>query len=937
MRKLFIILTFFVFGQSLLQAQNKKVVSPVIYDDWKGVSAPIISAQGNFVSFEINPQVGDGNLIINNLGGSNEQTFPRGTKAVFPESEEYVVFHVQAEYKKVRDLKLKKKKKEDLPKDSLFILNLKTGELEAFPELISAEVSEEESNWMAFLVKPEEPKKDTTEKAEKKEEKKPQTKKNAPKEDPKTNTLIVLNPSSGHKHEFKNVVDFSLSRNGHLIGFSTFERDSLPLSKLFVFDTKKESSTEVFELEGLLKKLTVDNGGANLAFLSTVDTAKRKLYSLQNYSLKQKNVKLITDTIGTQFSNNWIVSENGRIYFSRDDEKLYFGISEKPDFEIKDTLLPEEKVNLDLWHWEDQYLQPQQLSQLKREKNKNYLSVYHLKADKLVQLASEEMEDVRTLLKGNADIALGTDSRAYRKKTSWESPGYRDVYALDVNTGNKTLLISEIQSSFGLSPNGKYVYWYANEDSSWYAKPTIGGNTVCLSKGINLPLYDESHDLPQDPRDYGIAGWTANDKDIIFYDKFDLWLADPSGKEKIINLSNGFGRKNNTELRYLKLDNEEEWINTKNPIMLSAQNKTTRQAGFYSLNFKTKSVAELTLGDYRYYPPAKAKNANRVIWRRGNISEYYNLWSSTLSFENETKLSDANPQQSEYVWANVELVKWNNMDGKEVEGLLYKPDNFDPNKKYPMIVYFYDVHSDNLFNHYSPGPSRSVINPIHYVSNGYLVFMPDIHYKDGYPGMSAFNHVVSGTMAMITKGFVDKANIGIQGQSWGGYQTLYIVTQTDIFKAANSGAPVSNMTSAYGGIRWESGMSRMFQYEETQSRIGGTLWEKPLQYIENSPVFYAPKINTPIMFRHDDADGAVPWYQGIEIFVALRRLNKPAWLLNYNDAGHNLTVKRSNQMDFTIRMKQFFDHYLKGAPAPEWMIDGIPAKDKGKNLGLEIK
>ncbi len=931
MQKLFIIFTFFVFGQSLLQAQNKKIVSPAIYDDWKAVSAPIISAQGNFVSFEVNPQVGDGNLIIKYLDDSNEKLFSRGYKAVFPETEEFIIFQVKAEYKKVRDLKLKKKKKKDLPKDSLFILNLKTGALESYPELISAKVSIEESNWMAFLVKPEEPKKDTS----KKEAKKP--KKNKPKDDPKTNTLIVLNPSSGYKHEFKNVVEFSLSRNGHLIGYSTFERDSLPLSKLFVFNTKKEISSEVFELEGILKKLTADNSGTNLAFLSTIDTAKRKLYSLQNYSLKQGIIKQIADTTGAQFSNNWIVNVSGRIYFSRDDEKLYFGISEKPDFEIKDTLLPEEKVNIDLWHWEDQYLQPQQLAQLKREKNKSYLSVYHLKTDKLVQLASEEMEDVRTLLKGNADIALGTDNRAYRKKTSWEMPGYRDVYALDVKTGNKTLIIKETQSRFGLSPNGKYVYWYANADSNWYAKPTKGGNVVFLSKGIDLPLYNESHDLPQDPRDYGIAGWTANDKNIIFYDKFDLWLADPSGKEKAINLTNGFGRKNNTELRYLKLDNEEEWINTKDPILLKAQNKTTKQAGFYSLNFKTKKVSELTLGDFRYYPPTKAKNANRIIWRRGNVKEYYNLWSSSLAFENINKLSDANPQQNEYVWADVELVKWNNMDGKEVEGLLYKPDNFDPNKKYPMIVYFYDLHSDNLFNHYRPGPSRSVINPIHYVSNGYLVFMPDIHYKDGYPGMSAYNHVVSGTLAMIAKGFVDKANIGIQGQSWGGYQALYIVTQTDIFKAANSGAPVSNMTSAYGGIRWQSGMSRMFQYEESQSRIGGTLWEKPMQYIENSPVFYVPKINTPIMFRHDDKDGAVPWYQGIEIFVAMRRLNKPAWLLNYNDAGHNLTVKRSNQMDFTIRMKQFFDHYLKDAPAPEWMVDGIPAKDKGKNLGLDLK
>ena len=935
MRKMILIFAFLAIGQSFLIAQNKKVVSPEIYDDWKGLKAAVISTNGNYVSFEINPQVGDGNLIVKDFDGSNEKSFPRGYKAVFSDTEDYLTFQVKAEYKKVRDLKLKKKKKDDLPKDSLFILNLKTGELDSYADLISVEVAKEESNWMAFLLKPEEPKKDTAKKKE--EKKKPKAKKKAPKSDPKTNTLWVMNPASGAKQEFKNVVDFSISRNGKLIGFNTFERDSLASSKLFVFNTKKELASEVFALEGLIKKPSADNNGNNLAFISTVDTAKRKLYSLHIYSLKQQTVKTIVDTTSTQFTNGWIASEKGRIYFSRNDEKLYFGVAAKPEKEIKDTLLPEEKVEIDLWHWNDPYLQPQQLVRLKREQDRTFLSVFHLKTGKIVQLATEEMETVRPLLKGNSKIALGTDNRAYRKRSSWESPGYRDVYAVDVQSGKKSLLLKEIQSRFGLSPNGNYVYWYANEDSSWYAKPVLGGNTVLLSKGMDLPLYDESHDYPQDPNAYGIAGWTADDKNIIFYDKYDLWLADPTGKENIRNLSNGFGRENNTELRYLKLDKEAEWINSKAPIMLRAQNKTTKQAGFYSLNFKTGNIEELTLGNYRYFSPLKARKANRIIWQRGNLNEYYNLWSSTLSFENETKLSEANPQQKDYLWGSVEVVKWNNTDGAEVEGLLYKPENFDPNKKYPMIVYFYRLHSDNLFNHYYPSPSRSVINPLHYISNGYLVFMPNIHYKEGHPGMSAYNHVVSGTISMISKGFVDKENIGIQGQSWGGYQTLYIVTQTNLFKAANSGAPVSNMTSAYGGIRWQSGMNRAFQYEETQSRIGGTLWEKPLEYIENSPVFYAPNIHTPIMFRHDDNDGAVPWYQGIEIFVAMRRLNKPAWLLNYNGAGHNLTKKRSNQMDFTIRMKQFFDHYLKGAPAPEWMVDGIPAVDKGKNLGLELK
>jgi dipeptidyl aminopeptidase/acylaminoacyl peptidase len=221
------------------------------------------------------------------------------------------------------------------------------------------------------------------------------------------------------------------------------------------------------------------------------------------------------------------------------------------------------------------------------------------------------------------------------------------------------------------------------------------------------------------------------------------------------------------------------------------------------------------------------------------------------------------------------------------------------------------------------------------VSRGYLVFNPDIPYRIGYPGESAMTSVVPGVLSLIAKGFVDQNHIGVQGHSWGGYQIAYLVTKTNIFKAAEAGAPVANMISAYGGIRWSTGMSRMFQYEKTQSRIGGTLWEQPLHFIENSPIFWADKVQTPLLMMHNDQDGAVPWYQGIEYFTALRRLGKPAWMINYNGEDHGL-LKLANRKDWTIRMQQFFDHYLKGDPPPVWLEQGVPAVMKGKTLGLEL-
>jgi len=250
-------------------------------------------------------------------------------------------------------------------------------------------------------------------------------------------------------------------------------------------------------------------------------------------------------------------------------------------------------------------------------------------------------------------------------------------------------------------------------------------------------------------------------------------------------------------------------------------------------------------------------------------------------------------------------------------------------------VYFYERVSDRIHGHRAPAPTASTIHIPVYVSNGYVVFTPDIKYKEGFPGQSAFNCIVPGVKHVLAEGYVDPARVGIQGQSWGGYQVAYLVTRTNMFAAAMAGAPVSNMTSAYGGVRWGSGMSRMFQYERTQSRIGGTLWEKPLHYIENSPVFSADRIETPLLIMHNDADGAVPWYQGIEMYMAMRRLSKPSWMLVYNKEAHNLR-RRKNRMDLSIRMMQFFDHYLKNEAPPVWMTQGLPATLKGRTLRYEL-
>ena len=303
-------------------------------------------------------------------------------------------------------------------------------------------------------------------------------------------------------------------------------------------------------------------------------------------------------------------------------------------------------------------------------------------------------------------------------------------------------------------------------------------------------------------------------------------------------------------------------------------------------------------------------------------TQFPDLLLTDESFAKMQRVSDANPQGKELAFGTDEMVAFESLDGVPLQGILYKPEGFDAGKKYPMIVYLYEKLSQNINHFVDPRPMDS-INISYYVSHGYLVFTPDIVYTTGYPGQSALKCVMAGVNAVATKGFVDEKNIGIQGHSWGGYQIAYMVTQTTRFKAAEDGAPVVNMISAYDGIRWGPGRPRQFQYEQTQSRIGGTPWRYPLRFIENSPIFMVDKIETPLLIVHNDQDDAVPWYQGIEFFLALRRLGKEAYMYTYNGEPHHLR-RRANQKDYAIRMAQFFDYELKGAAKPAWMEKGVP-------------
>lgn len=927
------------------QPTTKKPLDHSVYDSWKRVSGESISNDGKWVVYTAELQEGDGNLIICNTESKRYDTIPRGVNAKISRSSDFVIFSIKPFYAEVKKLKIARKKEDDLPKDSLGILSLATMKLTKIPRVKSFKLPEKGSGWVAYQL--EKDLADTSKKGKKISEKKGDTGDPADdekeKKDEKGTTVILHNMLMNKDYYFAFGSDFAFSKNGKRFIVAVTGNDSTVKAGVLTLNTAKgladTSRTWIDTIaagKGKFKNVVCDEEGTQAAFVADRDTskAKQRYYSLYYWAENLKQAEPLADTLSPGLPKKWMISENGKLFFSKDGKRLFLGTAPVPMPEDT-TMNDEETAKLDVWNWQDPLLQPQQLKNLDNEKKRTYSAVVDLKKRKLVQLGTMEIPDVTVGREGDANVAVGSSDVPYRQLISWDAD-YHDIYLIDPQTGSAKRIATKTKGGPALSPAAEYISWYAAEDTSWEVYSLKKGKTVNVSASIPYPIWNELNDVPEDPPPYGLMGWTKDDNALLIYDRYDVWKLDPEGKKAPENLTKGAGRKNLLRFRYVRLDPDEKFLKPDAQILLDVFSYADKSSGFATIRLgENQVIKQLLMQPYDYSRPLKAENSDKLILTRSNFKECPDLFVTDLSMAMFDRISDLNPQQKKYLWGSAELVSWIAGDGKPIEGLLFKPENFSPEKKYPLIAYFYERNSDLLHRYIPPAPSASTVNISLYVSRGYVIFVPDIRYQVGYPGKGAYDCVIPGIMKLMGEGFIDSSKIAIQGQSWGGYQVAYLVAHSKMFAAAEAGAPVSNMTSAYGGIRWESGMSRMFQYEKSQSRIGATLWEKPLLYLENSALFSAPDITTPLMIMANDADGAVPWYQGIELFTALRRLGKPAWMLTYNGEAHNL-VQRKNRKDLSIRMLQFFDHFLMGQPAPAWMTKGIPAIEKGKTRGYEF-
>jgi dipeptidyl aminopeptidase/acylaminoacyl peptidase len=908
---------------------QKKTIDHTAYQKWKRFEFTGISIYGNYTFYTVKPLKGDGYVAwIQNTTGLRDSCL-KAFAPKFANDESFVAFRKSAGFDTLRKLDLAKVAKDKWVKDTLVIQlfekDTKKDTLFQFAKLDKFEVSKE-GGWIAFTSFPNE------NKAAVKKKKWWQRKAKVIVE-PKANgkILTVFHPTSGKKKIIKGVSSFLLDPIGKSIAYTTNfkrkEKDSLRLH-VYQFETEKTATTaEDFEA---CISLAFDAEGQQLIYLSSRDTNENKQYNLGYFSFAQNSFSVIEKT--TIDSNT--ISSNYSPNFSKDGKRIYFGVAKAPFQTPEDTLVETEKVKLDLWSHTDALVQTQQLVQLDANLKKTNLSVYDLFKKESVELETETLRTFELSNFGDSKFALGVDASKYEYSIHYIYPSKSDYYLINTETGISTPLKLGIYGNAWLSPMGNEFIYLDSTTMQLRSINTSSKIESCITCDTKVNWFEDLNGMPTMPDAIGIVGWFKTERQVLLHSENDIWVYDYNEK-RAKNITDDTDTENDIKFRFERWNTDSSYIAFNEGLVLAVNNKT-KEESVYDMHYHDDHMDLMKVwhGNEVFVNWRKAKKGNQVYYSTSSVSKYSDLYTCDAKFTNPTRLTNINAQQSNYNWATVEQVKWITPKGLKLDGLMYKPEDFDSTKKYPLLVYFYELYSDRIHDYYAPRPSASIINPIEYASAGYMVFIPDIRYDKevGHPGNAAYDCIVGGTDAML-KQFpcIDPNRLGLQGQSWGGYQTAQLITMTNKYAAAMAGAPVSNMTSAYGGIRWGSGLNRQFQYERSQSRIGKTLWTGRDLYIENSPVFHLNKVKTPLLIMANDKDGAVPWYQGIELYMGLRRLGQPVWMLNYNGDDHNL-LQMANKMDLSIRMRQFFDHYLLSKPATKWMLEGIPATVKGKEL-----
>ncbi|MFP8490258.1 S9 family peptidase [Gracilimonas sp. Q87] len=881
------------------------------YDRWSRIVGAEISNNGDWMAYGLRPNGGDDTLHVISLRSSSEHIIPLAQNVSFSDDSKWAAYTVAVD----EETRKKMNESGDEIYSQAELLNLETGEKYSVERSAKMEFSEDGSYWAVHREMPE-----------------------SDKSKHEGRDLIVRNLQDGTVTNIGNVSEFAFNKKStmlaYLVDASEKEGNGIYLKNLNTnaltsLDTDTLSYTNLSWDDENTHRTKWNDKGTGLAVLkeTAIDSLSHPKTELLVYRNLDTNLNrsLLNPDSQSSFPDNMVISANRDLSWSTNGELIFLGFREQePEIKMdKDTV-----ANVDVFHWKDDRIQTVQERQATRDLQYTYVASFNPKNSTFARLTNEEMRALN--FSDHNRYMIGRDEKPYMDDINWGvSPA--DLYRVNLQNGEWTLFAKNIKRTNGYSPDGRYYLYQkiAEQDTMLYVYDVEQNTNTNLSEAAPVLFTNTDHIYPHESPTFGIAGWTKDGESVILNHKYDLWMLALDGSQAQ-NITKGLGEQEKIIFRYETLDEDEEYINTSNKLLLSAFGEWSKKDGFYKLNIGD-SPKPLIYEDASFGNVEKARDANRIILTRQTFVEFPDYYQTNSEFNDLEKITDANPQQEEYAWGERVLVDYENSRGIKLQGTLTLPANYEPGKKYPMIVYFYEKMSDRHHQYsmpvYDDRPHMST-----YASNGYLVFMPDIDFEFGRPGTSSLDCITSATQKVIDLGYADPDQLGLQGHSWGGYQSSFILTQTDMFATVVTGAPPTNLTSFYNNIYGSTGTNHHGIMEIGQVRMGRnvTPWSNLEAYQRENPMFHAPDIETPFMILHGTDDGAVDWMQGLEFYNAARRLNKEVVLLSYPGEGHHLGIE-ANQIDFQLRMKEWFDHYVKDMPAAEWITDGIPYIEKRYN------
>ena len=953
-------------------AQQRRPIALQDIITWKSIGTTAVSNDGQWFAYRIAPGEGDAQVVVKRAkAGEKELTFEVGeiptpvagagrggdagggaaSALDFSEDSKWVAFSTYPSRREAQRLRRQRRPVQN----GVTIVNLATGEKREYPRIRRFAFSGDASTWIALQRQ-----------APAAEGRGGAAATPTPvpglPDRPRGTDLILRELASGQELNIGNVADFTFSKDGSLLAWTIDAQDKVG-NGLQLRDMSRGTVAVLDSGNASYERPAWTEKGDGLSVLKGSDdrALRDKRYVVLGFTGFGTGApqKASYDPASDKaFPAGMTISPNRAPQWTEDLQALTFGIhiprprdtSTAGGGEADDNATPrdtddaarpaaapdtnpDEKIDLVLWHWLDKRLQSQQEVQEAGDRSFSYLAEYRVQPKTFVRLGDEDLRTVNIAPKQK--FAIGQDDREYELLGNLDGRRFQDIYVIDMATGTRKLALKRARWYNGPSPDGKSFLYY--EDGNYHVYSMESGQTRNITAAAQISFVDaeDDHNVIKPPA--GTIGWAKDSASVLLSDNWDIWQIPVAGGAAV-NLT-GNGRKD--QIRYQRrypiepIAERAQGIDLAKPQYFAAYGEWTKKAGIAKLTPGKSGVELLNWSDASFATLTKAQNADQYVYSRSSTTEPTDYFIADASLANGQRLTDQRPQVSSFAWTEgVTLVNYTSDKGDKLQAALFLPAGYEKGKAYPTIVNIYEKMSQGA-NQFA-NPTANGFNRSYYTSNGYAVLLPDITYKVNDPGMSAVWCVVPALKAAIATGIVDAKKVGLTGHSWGGYQTSFLVTQTDMFAAAVAGAPLTNMISMYSLIYKNTGGGNGAIFEASQGRFKGGYWDNWDAYYRNSPVFFAKNVKTPLMILHNDKDGAVDFTQGVEYYNTLRRLQKPVIMLEYIGENHGLR-KPSNMRDYTVRMKEYFDHYLKGAPAPEWLTKGVPRLQMEEHLKERAK